>query len=181
MVDGCATTAVASGSPKSRVTRRPPWSLSIGPKLDIATRALKSHEFSDRPTKSRIAGSEDEARRSAARAKSPGTPGVKERANVGCGPNRLDRRQTREIERRLKFRRSGETPARFRPQYRWQRSPASAARVKTRRVCDVTIARERFPHRSSSLSFPCSGPGRASASGSARSRLRFYARHGAPR
>src|SRR6516162_1706742 len=39
--------------------------------------ALKSQEFSDRPMKSRIAGSVDQARRSAARVRSAGAPGAK--------------------------------------------------------------------------------------------------------
>src|SRR5438132_1334281 len=39
--------------------------------------ALKSHEFSDKPMKSRITGSADQARRSAARAKSAGTPAAR--------------------------------------------------------------------------------------------------------
>src|SRR5215467_4899841 len=39
--------------------------------------ALKSHEFSDRPMKSRIAGSAVQARRSAARVSSGGTSGAR--------------------------------------------------------------------------------------------------------
>ena len=45
---------MVSGSPNSRVKSRPASSPSIGPKPAIAPGALKSQEFSDRPTKSRI-------------------------------------------------------------------------------------------------------------------------------
>ena len=74
MTGGCNAAALVSGSPKRRVKSRPTSSPSIGPKPAIAPGALKSHEFSDRPTKSRIAGSNDHTRRSAARVKSSGTP-----------------------------------------------------------------------------------------------------------
>src|SRR5689334_19980015 len=43
----------------------------------MAFGALKSHEFSERPTKSRILGSLAHARRSAARVSSAGTPGAR--------------------------------------------------------------------------------------------------------
>jgi hypothetical protein len=46
---------------------------SSGPKPGIAPRSLKSHEFSESPMKSRILGSADHVRRSAARVNSGGT------------------------------------------------------------------------------------------------------------
>jgi hypothetical protein len=48
--------------------------ISSGPKPAIAPGALKSHAFSESPMKSRIFGSAAQARRSAARVNSSGTP-----------------------------------------------------------------------------------------------------------
>src|SRR5215472_13586435 len=62
-----AVEAWAVGGPS--LVRRPTTGTPSG--------SLKSQEFSDRPTKSRIAGSVDQARRSAARVRSAGTPGAK--------------------------------------------------------------------------------------------------------
>jgi len=47
---------------------------------------LKSHEFSDKPMKLQIAGSVDQARRSAARVRSAGTPGAKKGRMSDSGP-----------------------------------------------------------------------------------------------
>jgi len=97
MAGGYTAAASVSGSSKSPVKSRQTSSPSIGPKPAIAPGALKSQEFSDRPTKSRIAGSNDHTRRSAARAKSSATP-VSRKADIGFGANGFDCRQTRRIE-----------------------------------------------------------------------------------
>ena len=79
-----------------------------------AAGAVKSHEFSDRPIKSRIAGSADQARRSAARVRSAGTPGGKKSADVGPGTDRIDRaagRQDRTWLRVAAARRDGAAAA----------------------------------------------------------------------
>ena len=143
----------------------------------MALGSLKSHPFSTRPTKSRMAGSADQARRSAARVNSGGTPGCRKRAHVGVGADRFDRRQLGEIERRPVC----GSPAR-------PASAGAAARsfvffgfrlrrsrrlVRRLAVCAATIARENFPARSWLVLIRCVGGRRPSASGSARSRWRL--------
>ena len=155
VVAGCAATAVASGSPRRRVTRRATSSLPIGPKPGIAPGALKSHEFSDRPTKSRIMGSDDQTRRRAARVKSAGTPAARKALMSDPATIEFDRRQTRRVEQRLSFARrqsssrgSGGSAAtgilRLRSLARIRSRPALAARPPRQKGVVIAHRRSRI-------------------------------------
>jgi hypothetical protein len=72
------TTLSSDIPPTASANKRRAASLErVGPKPGTPSGALKSQAFSASPMKLRIAGSADQARRSAARASSTGTPGCR--------------------------------------------------------------------------------------------------------
>src|SRR5262249_44237524 len=120
----------------------------------IAPGALKSHEFSESPMKSRILGSAAHARRSAARVNSGGTPGArKARISVSAvvvlvggsfvyrAQNRAGRSRRRAFAAPRSPRADLELDARFPPPRRAQRKTSLLRRLPPPHACAATSAR----------------------------------------
>ena len=150
---------------------RPRWHRSAQSRASPSG-SLKSHSFSARPMKSRIAGSADQARRSAARAEVRRNARLQETRGCPFAPNRFDRRQTGGVERGFRRLRLSPRQARRAASRRLVRLTRRGAPLLGHRACAATIDRGNFPARSSLLVIR-RRVRRASASGSARSRLRL--------
>ena len=166
--DGCPV-ASSPGSPKSWAAMRRTSALPIGPNPGIESGALKSQEFSDRPTKSRIAGSALQARRRAARLSAAGTPRCRKALMSELAVIELERRQSGDVELRIDRRGRRRFPVGGRHRCLFLRRRLLRRRIEF----PLRPAREKILRIAHLRSSSRPGARRAMASVLARSRLRL--------